>query len=62
MFIFYSHFYTKQVTFVKNLAEKQKIQRLTYIEPCRGEDDIYSYTIMLIYNIKIICLTAVSSP
>ncbi len=27
-----------------------------------GEDDIYSYTIMLIYNIKIICLTAVSSP
>ena len=36
MFIFYSHFYTKQVTFVKNLAEKQKIQRLTYVEPCRG--------------------------
>ena len=27
-----------------------------------GEDDIYSYTIMLIYYIKIICLTAVSSP
>lgn len=27
-----------------------------------GEDDIYSYTIMLICNIKIICLTAVSSP